>query len=75
MWGIMRCQHCMPGISSGRTACAHCRRFRQWRCARFARENFLPEACEPGGLGLDTFDGILAFEARTGLSLLQPNPA
>ena len=32
-------------------------------CSRTARENFLPEACESGALGLESFDGILAFEA------------
>ncbi|CAE7839966.1 MOCS3-1 [Symbiodinium sp. CCMP2592] len=33
----------------------------------FTRENFLPEACESGALGLESFDGILAFEANMGL--------
>lgn len=33
----------------------------------FRRQNFLPDAVPGGGLGLETFDGILAFEASMGL--------
>ncbi|CAJ1455438.1 unnamed protein product [Effrenium voratum] len=33
----------------------------------FSRQNFLPDAVPGGGLGLETFDGILAFEASMGL--------